>query len=258
VDRASRITNYEIINDGTPALIDLMAAVDNGAACRNLIGQTVNFYDGPAFRGLPFSQLGSHGALVRTESLILTEDILYSAYKSSSQLLTPPESPPYLKPGGAPNMLNVALAKNGGTASASSVYDGDAPAGSAINGDRKGVVWTPYWTDNTPNVYPDWIEVHFNGTKTINTIDVFTKQDAPLIGAGPAVDPTLDLTFIAYGVTAFDVQYWDGAQWVLIPNGSVTNNNKVWRQFTFSPLTTATIRVVINNAAGGYSRIVEI
>jgi hypothetical protein len=41
--------------------------------------------------------------------------------------------------------------------------------------------------------------------------------------------------------------------------GSVTGNNKVWRQFTFMPITTTKIRVVANGGADNtFSRVVEI
>jgi hypothetical protein len=61
-----------------------------------------------------------------------------------------------------------------------------------------------------------------------------------------------------YGVTNFDVQYWTGAGWAIIPGGSVTGNDKVWRKFTFAPLTTSRIRVAVYNAQLSYSRIVEL
>jgi len=73
------------------------------------------------------------------------------------------------------------------------------------------------------------------------------------------VEPTLTQTFSLYGITAFDVQYWNGSTWVTVPNGSITDNNKVWRQFTFSSITTSKIRVVVNAGADNvYSRVVEV
>ena len=57
---------------------------------------------------------------------------------------------------------------------------------------------------------------------------------------------------------AFDVQYWNGSSWVTIPGGSVTGNNKVWRKFTFSAITTNKIRVYINSVPDAWSRVVEI
>ncbi len=48
---------------------------------RKLFGQSFNYYDGEPFVGLPFGQLGDFGALVRSESLVLTEEILREAYR---------------------------------------------------------------------------------------------------------------------------------------------------------------------------------
>ncbi len=45
-----------------------------------VFGHTVNHYDGEAFIGMPVTQLGKYGALVRTETLVLTEEILAHAY----------------------------------------------------------------------------------------------------------------------------------------------------------------------------------
>jgi RHS repeat-associated protein len=61
-----------------------------------------------------------------------------------------------------------------------------------------------------------------------------------------------------YGLIAFTVQYWNGSAWTTIPNGNVTGNNKVWRKFTFSPITTSKIRVTINTVPDSWSRVVEI
>lgn len=152
--------------------------------------------------------------------------------------------------------LNAALAVNGATATASSTISASYPPEAVINGDRKGINWENGggWNDGTSGSYPDWIQIDFSGNKTIGEIDVFTLQDSY---AGPS-DPTLGMTFSLYGITAFDVQYWNGSSWVTVTNGSVTGNNKVWRQFTFTPVTTSKIRVVVNNALANYSRIVEV
>jgi Tc toxin complex TcA C-terminal TcB-binding domain/F5/8 type C domain len=154
--------------------------------------------------------------------------------------------------------LNVALAVNGATATASSIHDLDNSPSAVINGERRPVSSPTYWADNTPGVYPDWIEVRFAGTKTIDEIDVVTTQDAPLEGTGQWVEPTETLTFAKYGITAFEVQYWVGAAWVTVPGGNVTGNNKIWRKFTFPPVPTDRVRVLVNNAVGGLSRIVEL
>ena len=43
------------------------------------------------------------GALVRTETLVLTEAILQEAYRSGEAVLNPPEMPPYLELDGIPD-----------------------------------------------------------------------------------------------------------------------------------------------------------
>ena len=52
--------------------------------------------------------------------------------------------------------------------------------------------------------------------------------------------------------------YWDGSAWVTVPGGSVTGNNKVWRKFTFTAVTTSKIRVLVNGALNSQSRITEV
>jgi RHS repeat-associated protein len=65
-------------------------------------------------------------------------------------------------------------------------------------------------------------------------------------------------TFTLYGLLNFNVEYWNGSSWVTVPGGSVTGNNKVWRKFTFSPITTSKIRVYITAVPDAWSRVVEI
>jgi RHS repeat-associated protein len=71
-------------------------------------------------------------------------------------------------------------------------------------------------------------------------------------------EPTAAMTFSQYGLTGYEVQYWDGSAWATVPGGSITNNDKVWRKFTFTPLTTTKIRVLTNASVDGYSRITEV
>jgi hypothetical protein len=120
---------------------------------------------------------------------------------------------------------NVALVANGGVASASSTYAG-YPASGANNGGRKGDNANDYWNDAAPaNTFPDWLQIDFNGSKTIDEIDVFSIQDN---WQNPS-EPTEAMTFSQYGLTAFEVQYWnpDTSAWVTVSGGSITGNNKV-------------------------------
>jgi len=155
---------------------------------------------------------------------------------------------------------NVAAAANGATVTASSTLDAGRSAQAAINGDRRGSHWGSEpstgsgWHDSTDNAYPDWLEVTFAGPKTIGEVDVFSVQDAY---ASPS-EPFEGMTFTKYGVTNFEVEYWDGAAWQAAPGGTVTGNNKVWRKVTFASITTPKIRVKVTGAMAGYTRITEV
>src|SRR5262249_18730548 len=137
------------------------------------------------------------------------------------------------------------------TASASSTYNANYPPAAAINGDRKGVGWGAGggWCDGTSNTWPDWLEVDFSGLKLIEEVDVFSMQDtytAP-------VDPTPTMTF-----GNFEVQYWTGTGWADVPGGAITNNNLVWRQVGFVPITTSKVRVLVAGGLANFSRVMEL
>jgi hypothetical protein len=157
-------------------------------------------------------------------------------------------------PGGG--QINVAAAAAGATALASSTYSAGYGVAGAINGDRAGTNWGAGggWNDATALAYPDWIEVVFNGSKTITGADVFTVQDTYL---SPS-PPTPAMTFTAYGLRDFEVQYWNGSAFQTVPGATVTGNNLVWRKFTFAPITTTKIRVLVTQALASYSRITEV
>lgn len=148
---------------------------------------------------------------------------------------------------------NVALASNGSTGSASSTHSSAGyPVSRVTDGDRTGS--TGYWNDNTSSTFDDWFQVDFSGSQTIGEIDVFGVQDGLA-----TLTPTLIMTSTQYGLTDFDVQYWNGSSWVTVTGGSVTGNTNVWRQFTFTPVTTTKIRVLIHNTQDTiWSRLVEI
>lgn len=168
------------------------------------------------------------------------------AYRNGQLLVTaePPATPP----------VNVAATVNGATATASSTYSGFAASG-AINGDRKGLfVWQNGFWSTAGAGFPAWLEVQFNGSKTISEIDVVTTQD----NYNAPVEPTETMTFSSYGLTGYEVQYWNASAWVTISGGSVSGNNKVWKKFSFTPITTTKIRVVSNGSPDGYSRLTEV
>jgi hypothetical protein len=100
------------------------------------------------------------------------------------------------------------------------------------------------------------LQVDFNSSKTIDEIDVFTLQDNY---TSPS-EPTETMTFSLYGLTAYDVQYWNAATaaWTTVTGGSVSGNDKVWRKFSFSSITTTKIRVLTNASPDGFSRLTEV
>jgi subtilisin family serine protease len=156
----------------------------------------------------------------------------------------------------APVRMNVALAANGGLASGSSTFTANYPASGANNGDRRGINWGSGggWNDGTLNTSPDWLVIDFNGSKMIDEVNVFSLQDAYTA----PVDPTPTMTFTLWGLRAFEIQYWNGSDWAPIPGAAVTNNNLVWRRFTFTPVTTTRIRLFITAALNGSSRVIEV
>ncbi len=153
--------------------------------------------------------------------------------------------------------VNVALATNGGVASASSTYTATGynfAAANVNNGDRAGLTWGAGggWNDATSAAFPDWIQVNFSGAKTIDHIVLYTLQD----NYAAPVQPTDTMTFTLYGVTDFTVQSWNGSAWVTL--ATVTGNNLVKRTVSFAATTTDRVRVNITNALGSYSRVVEL
>jgi hypothetical protein len=164
-----------------------------------------------------------------------------------------PSPTPTVTPSPTPVRANVALASSGATASASTEFPGGYSPFNAINGSR---TWAAGggWKDATADQYPDFLQVDFNSNKTINEIDVYAVTDDFSSG----VEPNEQTTFSLYGITSFEVQYWNGTSWMTVPNGVVTNNNKVITKLTFAPVTTNRIRVIVNNAQSSFSRIVEL
>ena len=163
----------------------------------------------------------------------------------------------------APPLTNWALPANGASATASSEYTAggyNMIASKAINGDRTGAPTSP-GVPTTLNIWhsaggtPDhWLEVDFGATRSVQQIDVIGCQDNT---ATPG-EPTLATTFTLYGIEDFDVEYWNGSSWAVVTGGSVTGNDKIWKQFLFTPISTTKIRVLIHGSVDGYGRLAEL
>jgi PKD repeat protein len=156
-----------------------------------------------------------------------------------------------------PCPANVALATAGSGAVASSTYSANFPAFSVIDGEHKGLNLNNragWWNDATSTVYPDWVEVHFAGPQRVSEIRVFTVQNNYTNPIEP--DPTTPADL--YGILDFNVQYWDGSQWLDVPGGAVVGNDKAMRVFAFAELNTTRIRVFVTNSRAEWSRVTEI
>ncbi len=152
--------------------------------------------------------------------------------------------------------VNVALAANGGVATASSTLRAVNAVAYVNDNLRAGAGWSTGgggWADATPAAFPDWVQVAFDSVKTIDHVVVYSVQDD---FQNPA-EPAATMTFTKYGLTAFQVQAWNGSAWVTLAN--VTGNNLVKRGVAFAPTATDRIRVVVSGVAdGAWSRITEL
>ncbi len=194
-----------------------------------------------------------------------TEPLLNTEISGFLDLIGPIPSPlPVFIPRPS-SSVNVALAANLATVLASTSIGG-FPESSVIDGDRRGNGlghgWGNGggWNDGTGNAFEDDLVITFNGSKTINEIDVITIQDTYNNPSEPNIEMTFD-KISGVGITNYEVQYWEAGEvnaWVTVTNGHVIDNNYVWRQFTFTPVETTKIRLLIHAALGGYSRVIEV
>ena len=102
-------------------------------------------------------------------------------------------------------------------------------------------------------MFPDWIQVNFTGTRTIDRVVVYSVQDNYLT----PVEPTNTMTFSLRGISDFNVQGFNGSTWVTL--ATISGNRLVKRSVTFPPFATDRIRVNIGNALGNkWSRVTEV
>ncbi|MBS0513983.1 MAG: hypothetical protein JSS16_00705 [Proteobacteria bacterium] len=119
---------------------------------------------------------------------------------------------------------NRAAATNAATATASSSLSAAYPVAAIIEGERKGLNWGSGggWNDATPNACPDRARIDFSGHQWFDQVSVYTVQD----NYPNPVEPTDQTTFDQYGITNFDMQVWNGVNWVTVVRSS-TNPSRV-------------------------------
>jgi RHS repeat-associated protein len=98
-DRVARTTTFELKQRSEQTVLELAGAIADPAVLE-LSDQTLTYYDGEPFTGLPFGLIGAYGAPVRSEQLACTEEALQKAY-GSGPANGVDGIPPYLVPGGA-------------------------------------------------------------------------------------------------------------------------------------------------------------
>ncbi|MEU2614198.1 SpvB/TcaC N-terminal domain-containing protein [Micromonospora sp. NPDC007271] len=105
LDRVARTARYEIADPGTGPVLDLVAALLTTPESGALRGLELTWYDGPAFTGLPYGQLGRHGLPTRVEQLVLTPERLARVAAPVVPGGSSGTVPPYLAADGSPSTV---------------------------------------------------------------------------------------------------------------------------------------------------------
>ena len=101
--------------------------------------------------------------------------------------------------------------------------------------------------------FPDWVEVRFSGSKTIDHVVVYSVQD----NFQNPIEPIDSTVCTLYAISAFQVQAWNGASWTTL--SSISGNRLAKRSVWFNPVTTDRIRIyVMATQDGVWSRITEV
>ena len=190
-------------------------------------------------RGIPFRWPATYPATPTASEMDLAQSSLLNAPGATS--------------GGG--MMNVAASANGASASASSYYNSSYGPGAVINGDRAGNNWGNGGGWNSAccgNTFPDWLQINFNGTKSITQAIVYSVQNQYWAPS----EPTDTMTFSNYGVVNFSVQGWDGSGWVTL--ATVVGNSLVKKTLDFPAFNTDRVRVYITGTSDGWSRLTEV
>ncbi|MBK9284055.1 MAG: VCBS repeat-containing protein [Sphingobacteriaceae bacterium] len=85
VNRTKRNISYDASQSAIgKTVFKLRDDVFNSVVGLPVINCTLNFYDGSAFSGLPYGEIGNFGAQVRSETLIITDAIITQAYGATT------------------------------------------------------------------------------------------------------------------------------------------------------------------------------
>lgn len=76
VDRTAETKAYELKIQTPQTLLQFKQLVESDQIDKQLIGHSLSFYDGEKYTGLALHKIGDHGTPARSETLVLTEEIL--------------------------------------------------------------------------------------------------------------------------------------------------------------------------------------
>ncbi|MEP6609799.1 MAG: Ig-like domain repeat protein, partial [Burkholderiaceae bacterium] len=248
-------TTTTLASSGSPATIGTLVTFTATVIGINPTG-SVNFTDGgTTITGCGAAALTGVGntrtATCSSSTLSAGTHSIVGSYSGDAGN-TASTSPPLSQVISASGSSNVALASAGAVASASSNYSAGYPVASLNNNERAGANWGNGGGWAAANAPPGWVQIDFNGSKTIDRVVVYTLQD----GYGSPVEPSDTLTFSVYGITDFTIQGWNGSSWVTL--GTVSGNNLVKRTVTFTAFTTNQIRVNVTGSLLSVPAITEI
>ncbi len=121
------------------------------------------------------------------------------------------------------NGQNLALASTGVVPTAKSTYSGYSVLtvndGSASTVQTESESWCNDWPNQT---FPQWVELTFPEPRTFGRVELYTSD--------------------GYPVADYDLEYWDGSEWVSL--AVVKNNSQVHRTHTFGQVTAEKFRVL--------------
>ncbi len=165
------------------------------------------------------------------------------------QGVTSPDKTLYLAAG--KNIASTATVTASSTAEGGRSY---APA-SVVNGDTTGNRWEHDggWSSATTDGSDTWLELDFGQPQSISQVEIYMLQNQYATCAAP----DLTTTATSYGLRNFQVQYWTGESWELLPGGSISENIYAVVQVGFPALETQKVRIFIPKATD-YARLVEV
>lgn len=145
--------------------------------------------------------------------------------------------------------VNVALTSNGATATASSTAAGNYNVADLINGQTTSTDWgNPGggWKDATADTFPDWVEIAFGQSSTIDQLKIYTINSDTMSAA-------------SYGIKDFEVQYWNNGAWESLETITGSSVDRVTLDFTAVATDKVRINITdVNGVSPKESRLVEL